>query len=106
MKRHTPDVQLLHARQVKRDLDEAEGRLCNALQGTGDDTVARSIEAARKALKPALRRAKLAVKDADLRAAEQPDLGLSGAPTREEGTMKGKHQGHTLPADAPGMDES
>jgi hypothetical protein len=85
MRRHEPDVRRLHARQVNRDLQNAEGRLCNALQETTDDAVARSIEAARKALKPALRRAKLAVKDADLRAAEQLDLGPdAGVPTREE----------------------
>lgn len=79
------DAQRLYARQVHRDLQHAEGRLCNALQATTDDTVARSIDEARKALKPALRRAALTVKDIDLRAAGQHDLGLAaGAPTREK----------------------
>lgn len=79
----TPEAKHLHARQTNRDLQTAEARLCNALATTGDDTVARSIDQARKALKPALRRAEAIVKDIDLKAAEQTALDIDGGqPTR------------------------
>ncbi len=66
----------LHARQVLRDLQTAEGRLCNALAETADDTVARAIDGARKALRPGLRRSQEIVNHLNLKNAEEPELPL------------------------------
>ncbi|MGE0160711.1 MAG: hypothetical protein AB7T31_14990 [Gemmatimonadales bacterium] len=75
-----PTTETLGPRFVADELVKAEEHLVNAQRATQDQSVARSIDFARRELAPAVKRARMILKDVALRTARQLDL---SDPTQE-----------------------
>ncbi|MGE0347393.1 MAG: hypothetical protein AB7N73_14925 [Gemmatimonadales bacterium] len=69
-----PTEETIGPRYVARSLERAEEALVAAQKATEDRAIADELERIRRKLGPVLKRARLVLKDADLRSATQPDF--------------------------------